>query len=94
MWYPEIHEGECGRTLQDDYHFCAVSGERMIKNSSVFRIGADVNHAEIMTVEEETLWSAGVLRVSFPKALLRAIFFLNGKNFIACEEFQSRDNWT
>ena len=57
---------------------CDTEFQRLHQNG----VGADVKHAEIITSEEEeTLWSAGVLGVSSPKALLRAIFFLNGKNF-------------
>ncbi len=45
-------------------------------------VGCSSKHTEIITKEEEnTLWESGVLGISTPNALLRAVFFLNGKNF-------------
>lgn len=45
-------------------------------------IGSSSKAAEVFTREEENeLWSKGILGVNTPKALLRAVFFLNGKNF-------------
>ena len=45
-------------------------------------VGSSSKAAEVFTREEENeLWSRGILGVNNPKALLRAVFFLNGKNF-------------
>ena len=87
MLHSEIHEGQCRRTFnifnKADHRFrcfrgtCDSEFQRLYQNG----VGVDVKHAEIITAEEEEmLWSTGVLGVSSPKALLRAIF-LNGKNF-------------
>ena len=45
-------------------------------------VGAEVKHAPEITKEEENrLWEKGVLGVSTPLGLLRAVFYCNGKNF-------------
>ena len=45
-------------------------------------VGSDSKSAEaIMKEEEAQLWEQGVLGTDSPRALLRAAFFLNGKNF-------------
>ena len=44
-------------------------------------VGSTKKSAEIFTKAEETkLWDDGVLSLDNPKSLLRAVFFLNGKN--------------
>ena len=55
---------------------------------SVFRklrtanVGTNVKHAEpFLDEKEDQLWLTGVLGIDSPKALLIAIFYLNGKNF-------------
>ena len=55
---------------------------------SVFRslqvegVGVQVKHASIITKEEENLlWEKGVLSLSTPLGLLRAVFYSNGKGF-------------
>ena len=57
-----------------DNHFKALRKEG---------VGSDSIHTEIITKEEENkLWVSGVLGLATtPKALLRAVFFYNGKNF-------------
>ncbi len=45
-------------------------------------IGADVQHTQVFTpVEEQSLWDSGVLGVTTPKRLQRAVFFYIGKRF-------------
>ena len=45
-------------------------------------IGAEVKHTEVISNEEEALiWSKGIIGSHSPRALLRAVFYLNGKNF-------------
>ena len=51
-------------------------------------VGSATKHAEVFTKEEEAqLWEREVIGTSTPKQLLRAVFFLNGKNFcLRCGE--------
>ena len=45
-------------------------------------IGVEIKHASIISEEEEAiLWEQQILGCHSPKALVRAVFFLNGKNF-------------
>ena len=45
-------------------------------------IGSTTKSASVLGPEEEKkLWDTGVLSVSTPTGLLRAVFFYNGKNF-------------
>ena len=45
-------------------------------------IGAEVKHIPLITKEEEAMmWEKGVLGDLTPQALVRSVFFLNGKNF-------------
>ncbi len=45
-------------------------------------IGCNSKYTEILNKDEENkLWESGVLGTSTTHALLRAVFFLNGKNF-------------
>ena len=45
-------------------------------------IGMNVQHSEPFTIEEEgMMWKSGVLSVSNPKSLQRAIFYYVGKHF-------------
>ena len=45
-------------------------------------VGSSSKAAAVFTREDEDkLWDLGVLGTENPKALLRAVFFLNGKNF-------------
>ena len=42
-------------------------------------VGAEVKHASLITKEEESvLWDQGVLSVSTPLSLPRAVFYTNG----------------
>ena len=46
-------------------------------------VGASVKHAPVISHEEESaLWDGGILAVHSPKALLNAIFFMNGKVYV------------
>ena len=46
-------------------------------------IGVERNRAAVITVEEENeLWRKGILGTHSAKALLNAVFFYNGKNFL------------
>ena len=46
-------------------------------------VGAKVNHAKVITSEEERLmWEHGVMGITSPLALLRAVFYYNGKKFL------------
>ena len=45
-------------------------------------VGTSAHHAPLITNEEEDkLWSSGVIGITTPKALLRAVFFYIGKVF-------------
>ena len=45
-------------------------------------VGTEVEHASVISTEEEdALWEQGILGYDNPKSLLRAVFYLNGKNF-------------
>ena len=45
-------------------------------------IGAESKQVKMITAEEEALlWEKGILGDSSPTALLRSVFFMNGKNF-------------
>ena len=43
------------------------------------RVGADSQHTEAFSTEEQILWGSGVLDIDSPTKLLRTVFFLNGK---------------
>ena len=45
-------------------------------------VGADAKHTATITIEENLLWSKGILNTTTPRGLLRAVFFYNGKNFV------------
>ena len=54
--------------------------DRMARKLRKDGVGAVVKHAEIITVEDEVkLWEAGVMGVTSARALLNAVFFMNGK---------------
>ena len=56
--------------------------DSVFRNLRTANIGTNVKHAEPFSNEEEDqLWSTGVLGMDSPKALLNAVFYLNGKNF-------------
>ena len=45
-------------------------------------VGWESKSAEVFSKEEEDqLWTVGTLSAETPKGLLRAVFYLNGKNF-------------
>ena len=69
-------------------------------------VGAASKHVEVISKEEEELlWEQNVLGCHSPRALLRAMFFLNGKNFclrggrehrgVQLSQFKrEKDHWT
>ena len=55
-------------------------------------IGAEVKHAAIFTPEEEEqLWSTGTIGTHCPKALVRAVYFVLGKNLCLRGGKEQRD---
>jgi len=62
-----------------DFHGTMESVFQLLHNEGV---GAEVKHIPLIMKEEEaTLWEKGILGDASPQALLRSVFFLNGKNF-------------
>ena len=56
--------------------------DNLFKKLTSDGIGADSHPTEgISLVEEDTLWTSGVLNVTTPKGLLRVVFFVCGKCF-------------
>ena len=54
-------------------------------------VGAEVKHAALITPDEEDmLWTSGVLGVSSPKALVRAVFYYVGKTLCLREGQEQR----
>ena len=50
-------------------------------------VGAQVNHAKLLTPDEENLvWQMGVMGTDTPRALLQAVFFYKGKKFFLLRE--------
>ena len=49
---------------------------RQLREASV---GASVKHHEVISREENMLWSKGIVGIASPKVLLHAVFFANGK---------------
>ncbi|MCG8624099.1 MAG: DUF3504 domain-containing protein, partial [Proteobacteria bacterium] len=45
-------------------------------------VGAQVNHAKLLTQEENLMWQLGVMGTDTPRALLQSVFFYNGKKFL------------
>ena len=83
--YMRTVDPECPNFLDRDNHkfkelHAAIDNlGRQLRTEGV---GAEVKHASIVSREEEdALWAADVLGTNNPIALLRAVFFLNGKNF-------------
>ena len=69
---------------KDDIRFNSLLTvmDNRFKELRVDGVGSNSKHTEILTKEEEgRLWGSGVLNSSNPMGLLRAVFFLNGKNF-------------
>jgi hypothetical protein len=52
---------------------------------------SSVSTEGISLEEEHFLWSSGILNVDSPKALLRCVFYLNGKNFCLIGGQEHRD---
>ena len=56
--------------------------DNVLRDLHVRGIGAETRQTEAFSKdEEEKLWNSGVLGSNNPKSLLRAVFYLNGKNF-------------
>ena len=67
-----------------DVHFRGFHGtmESVFQSLHSEGIGAEVKHIPLITKEEEaTMWEKGVLGDLTLQALVRSVFFLNGKNF-------------
>ena len=59
----------------------AVTG-RHYRELCASEVGTEKKSAQLLTEEEvERLWSLGIMGSGSPKALLNAVFFLNGVNF-------------
>ena len=61
-----------------DQSFCELTGALQVRFRKLCEegVGAVVNHAAIVTEDEEdTLWKSGVIGVDDPLALQRAVFF-------------------
>ena len=67
---------------ENDPRFAGLRGTRDTVSRQLREegVGASVKHAPVISHEEESaLWDGGILGVHSPKALLNAIFFMNGK---------------
>ena len=65
-----------------DPAFCGLRGTRDTVSRKLRSegVGSTVKHAAVISHEEESaLWTAGVLGVHTPRALLNAVFYMNGK---------------
>ena len=61
------------------FHACL---DNIFRDLRATGVGSSTKHAEPFTKEEETrLWEREVLGINTPRQLLRAVFFLNGRNF-------------
>ena len=68
--------------LDEDTRFSGLRGTRdtVARKLREEGMGSFVRHAAVIFYdEEESLWKAGTLGLENPKALLNAIFFMNGK---------------
>ncbi len=67
---------------EEDSRFIGLRGTRdtISRNLRTEGVGASVKHTAIITQDEEdNLWTAGVLGVDNPTALLNTVFYMNGK---------------
>ena len=56
--------------------------DNILRDLRMRGVGAQTRQTEAFSKEDEDrLWSSGVLSSENPKSLLRAVFYLNGKNF-------------
>ena len=56
--------------------------DNVLRDLRVRGIGSESLQTETFSRDdEEKLWNSGVLGSNNPKALLRAVFYLNGRNF-------------
>ena len=63
----------------DKFHACLDNTFRQLRTDG---FGSSSKHAEVFSKEEEALlWDKEVLGIGSPKQLLRAVFYLNGRNF-------------
>lgn len=66
--------------------------ERCYKELNEQGVGAVRKQAEVISVEEEQLlWDSGMLGTHSPLALLNAVFYYNGLNFILCGGQEHRE---
>ena len=55
--------------------------DNIFRDLRVKGVGSQCKTTEVFINEEEDLWTSGALSTDTPLGLLRAVFFLNGKNF-------------
>ncbi len=83
--HTRAHNPQCPNFLDpDDLRFATLHNavDNIFRELRQSGIGSETKSAEVFTREDENqLWEAGALATTSPKALLRAVFFLNGKNF-------------
>ena len=68
----------------DDHRFEELhdSIDNLFRELRSSGVGSDTKSAEVITKDEEAqLWEKGLLGTNSTKALFRAVFFLNGRNF-------------
>ena len=55
----------------------------MFKRLHAKGVGAEIKPTPVMNPNDERkLWKSGLLNLSMPNGLLRAVFFYSGKNFV------------
>ena len=76
---------ECPNFLDfSDVRFVSLQNalDNIFRELRAQRVGSESKQSEAFSKEEEDqLWTSGVLGTDTPQSLLRAVFFLNGKNF-------------
>ena len=74
----------CNFLDPDDHRFEELHNgiDNLFRELRSSGVGSDTKSAEVITKDEEVqLWEKGLLGTNSPKALFRAVFFLNGRNF-------------
>ena len=75
----------CNFLDSDDHRFEELhdSIDNLFRELRSSGVGSDTKSAEVITKDEEAqLWEKGLLGTNSPKALFRAVFFLNGRTFV------------